>query len=133
MTPLDRVDEVRRQFQFVTPDHIKEPIKRRVRRLVPRDAQSRREHFPLLGFKIEHLNQTGVVVSLCLFLQKEIVVGFGIASASDHSEIGRWVRRVLNNAHSVLAAMLAEGTFNLPEFGKLNIEHKALIEGLLKL
>ena len=58
---------------------------------------------------------------------------FGIAAASNHSEIGRWVRRVLNNAHSVLAAMLAEGIVNLPEFGKLNIEQEALIEGLLEL
>ena len=133
MATLDRVDKVIRQFQFVSPDHIKVTIQRRDCRLVPRDAQSRREYFPLFGLEVENLNKTGVVVSLCLFLQKEIVVRFDLAAASNHSEIGRWVRRVLNNAHSVLAAMLAEGIVNLPEFGKLNIEQEALIEGLLEL
>lgn len=116
MAPLDRVDEVHRQLQLVPPDHIKKTVQRRDCRLVPRDAQSRREYFPFFGLEIEYLNQAGVVVSLCLFLQKEIVVRFGEAAASDHSKVGRWVRRVLNNAHSVLAAMLAEGTVNLSEF-----------------
>lgn len=127
MAPLNRIDELRRLFESMAPDHIQIPIKVADRRLMPGDAQSRGENFPLFSFEVKQFYKITVVVVLGLLLQKQVIVRLNIAATSHDYVVSSRVFGVLDDTGEMLASVLAQALFNGSELLAFYVENKTFI------